>query len=88
MTLFNGLSQKPGPRPRLRARLLRARGERPRGRTAKQCHELASLHSITSSARASNIGGHVEAERLFRVEVDDQLEFGRSLNRSSEGLAP
>src|SRR5262249_4811559 len=40
------------------ARLLRARRERPRGyRAAKHRYELAPLHSITSSARASSVGG-------------------------------
>src|SRR5262249_39353673 len=39
-------------------RLLRARGERPRGRrAAEQRDELAPLHSITSSARASTLSG-------------------------------
>jgi hypothetical protein len=40
-----------------RATLLRARRERPRRRTADQRDELASLHSITPSARASSVGG-------------------------------
>ena len=42
-------------------RLLRPRRERPRGRAAEQRDELTSLHirnhSITSSARASSVGG-------------------------------
>src|SRR5215831_12801752 len=38
-------------------RLLRARRERPRGRAAEQRDEIAPLHSITSSARASSVGG-------------------------------
>src|SRR5438132_6046348 len=39
-------------------RLLRARRERPRSRrAAEQCDELAPPHSITSSARASSVGG-------------------------------
>src|SRR5262249_32131624 len=38
-------------------RLLRPRRERPRCRTAEQGHELAPLHSITSSARARSVGG-------------------------------
>src|SRR5262249_22661024 len=43
-----------------RERLLRARRERPRGRrTAEQGDELASLHSITSSARARKDSGIV-----------------------------
>ena len=38
--------------------LLRARRERPRRRTAEQRNELAAFHhSITSSARASTVGG-------------------------------
>ena len=43
--------------------------------------ELATLHSITSSARASNVGGTVDAERLGRLQVDDELELGRQLDR-------
>src|SRR5262249_58990107 len=38
-------------------RLLRARRERPRRRTAEQRDELAAFHSITSSARASTAAG-------------------------------
>src|SRR6516165_10805735 len=39
-------------------RLLRARSERPSNRSAaEQRYELASLHSITSSARAMSVGG-------------------------------
>src|SRR5215472_7675289 len=42
------------------ARLLRARRERPRSsRAAEQRHELATFHSITSSAMASTPGGIV-----------------------------
>src|SRR5215831_14177722 len=38
--------------------LLRVRRERPRGRrAAEQSDELAALHAITSSARASTVGG-------------------------------
>src|SRR5262249_4023140 len=37
--------------------LLRARRERPRGRTAHQRDELAPFHSITSSAMASSLSG-------------------------------
>jgi hypothetical protein len=36
-------------------RLLRARRERPRSRAAEQRDEVASLHSITSSASASSL---------------------------------
>ena len=39
------------------AGLLRARRERPRRRAAEQRDELASPHSITSSAIESSVGG-------------------------------
>src|SRR5262249_54069403 len=42
----------------LHRRLLGVRRERPRGcRAAEQRDELASSHSMTSSARASSVGG-------------------------------
>ena len=34
-------------------------------------------YSITSSARASSVGGTVEAERLGGLEVDDKFKLGR-----------
>src|SRR6516165_7977473 len=37
--------------------LLRTRRERPSGRAAEQRDELAAVHSITSSARASSVSG-------------------------------
>src|SRR5262245_62895719 len=40
-----------------RNRLLRPRRERPRGSAAEQRDEVAPPHSITSSARASSVGG-------------------------------
>src|SRR5262249_6408303 len=49
-----GVPQKPDHR---HCRLLRARGERPRGRAAKKRDELAPPHSITSSASASTLSG-------------------------------
>ena len=45
-------------------------------------------HSITSSARASSDGGIVEPERLGGLEVDDQIEFGRLLDRKVGGFRP
>ena len=42
---------------------------------------MTVAHSITSSARASSVGGTVEAERLGGLEVDDQLELGRLHDR-------
>src|SRR5262249_45754164 len=49
-----GVPQEPNHRHR---RLLRARRERPRRRAAEQRDEVASLHSINSSATASSVGG-------------------------------
>ena len=63
-------------------RLLRARGERPRCRSAAEKRdELAAFHSMTSSAIARSIGGIVKAERLGGLEVDHQLVLGRRLHR-------
>src|SRR5262249_26773956 len=45
-------------------RLLRARRERPSSRAAEQRDELAPFHSITSSARASSVGGTVRPSSL------------------------
>jgi hypothetical protein len=45
-------------------RLLRPRRQRPRRRTAEQGDELALIHSITSSARASSAGGTSKADDL------------------------
>ena len=57
--------------------LLRPRRERPRRRrAAEKRDELAPPHSITSSARASNVGWNFEAERLCGLEVYDQFELG------------
>ena len=44
------------------------------------------LHSITSSARASSVGGTVEAEHPGGLGVDDQLELGRLHDRQVGGL--
>ena len=68
-------------------RLLRARRERPRRRrAAEQRDELAASHSITSSARASRVGGDIEAERLRGLEVDHELEFRRLQDRQIGGF--
>jgi ABC transporter substrate binding protein len=49
-----GSSEPDAPHP---LGLLRERRERPQRRAAKQTDELAAPHSITSSARASSVGG-------------------------------
>ena len=48
--------------------------------------QQSRLYSITSSARASSVGGTVEAERLGGLEIDDQLVLGRRLHRQVGGL--
>src|SRR5262249_16150716 len=64
--------------------LLRARRERPcRRRAAEQCHELAPLHSITSSARASSVGGTsrpmiLAVCRLMTISKFDARKIGKS----------
>ena len=47
-------------------------------RTPQHVGELAPLHSITSSARASSVGAI--SKRLRSLEVDDQLELGGLLD--------
>src|SRR5262249_30873391 len=55
--------------------LLRARRERPRCRAAEQHDELATLHSITSSASASSVGGisRPSAFAVFRLMTNSNL---------------
>src|SRR5262245_8747391 len=56
--------------------LLRARRERPRSRcSAEQRDERASSHSITSSARASSVGGTSKPKALavFRLTTNSNL---------------
>ena len=70
-------------------RLLRARRERPRRRrAAEQRDELAPPHSITSSARASSIGGtsRPSALAVLRLITSSNL-VGCSTGRSA-GFAP
>src|SRR5262249_44914557 len=70
------------------ARLLRARRERPRGRAAEQRDERAPSHSITSSARASSVGGTSmpSARAVGRLMTKSNL-VGCTTGRSA-GLAP
>ena len=72
-------AEKPDHRHR---RLLRPRRERPRRRrAAEQRDELAPLHSITSSARASSVGGTSRPSALAVLRLIDQLVLGRRLHR-------
>src|SRR5436309_9417235 len=79
-------AEKPGHRHR---RLLRARRERPRRRcAANECDELAALHSITSSARASSIAGtsRPSAPAVLRLMTISNL-VGACTGRSA-GFSP
>src|SRR5262249_23863821 len=60
---------------------LRTRSERPCRCAAKQCDEIASPHSITSSAVASSSGGDVKAECRCSIEVDYKFKLGRQHDR-------
>src|SRR5262249_44552093 len=68
---------------------LRARRERPRGcRAAEQCDELAPLHSITSSARASSDDGTVRLSILaVSALMTSSILLACTTGRSA-GLAP
>src|SRR5262245_11907887 len=68
-------------------RLLRARRERPcRNRAAKQRHELASFHSITSWARSSTDVGSSIPSVLALLRLTTTSNFtARSIGRSAGG---
>jgi hypothetical protein len=42
----------------------------------EQRYEVAAFHSITSSARASSVGGTSRPSGLAVAKVEDQLDFG------------
>src|SRR5215472_11394782 len=69
--------------------LLRARSERPRRRrTAEQRDELASLHSITSSARASSVGGTSRPRALAALRLITNSYLLGACTGRSVGLSP
>src|SRR5215831_10396587 len=69
--------------------LLRPRRERPRsGRAAEQRDELAAPHSITSSARASSVGGTSKAELTAPQTESPQIGQPRWIRRHPEGRPP
>src|SRR5262249_16787633 len=70
-------------------RLLRPRRERPRcRRTAEQRDEIATSHSITSSARASSVGGTSRPSALAVLRLIASSNLVGSSTGRSEGLAP
>src|SRR5262245_21825116 len=70
-------------------RLLRARSERPRsGRTAEQRDESAALHSITSSARASTVGGMSRPRALAVLRLMTVSYLVGACTGRSAGFSP
>jgi hypothetical protein len=70
-------------------RLLRARRKRPRRcRTAEQPDELAPLHSITPSARASSVGGNSRPSALAVLRLMHRENCVASSTGRSAGRAP
>ena len=49
---------------------------------------MTSFHSITSLARASDFRRHGEAECPCRFKIDDEIEFGRLLDREVGRFRP
>src|SRR5262249_28659299 len=71
------------------ALLLRARRERPGGDTGEQCDELAPPHhSITSSARASSVGGTSRPRALAVFRLRTSSIFTACSTGRSAGLVP
>src|SRR5262249_30169205 len=68
---------------------LRARRERPRRYCADERHELAAAaHSITSSARASNVGGTIKPSALAVLRLIVSSYLVGCWTGSSATLAP
>src|SRR5262245_10782175 len=69
-------------------RLLRARRERPCRRAPKRRDERAAIHSITSSARASSIGGTTRPMALAAVTLMTRSNLVGCSTGMSPGFAP
>src|SRR5262245_12497514 len=73
-------------------RLLRARRERPRSRAAEERDELAALdlraHSITSSARASSVGGTSRPSALAVLRLITNSYLVGACTGRSAGFSP
>src|SRR5262249_21344926 len=85
-----GLGRPVSDKPNHRHRpLLRTRRERPRcGRAAEECDELATVHSITSSARASSVSGTVRPRAFAVCELITSSNLFGVCTGSSPGLVP
>src|SRR5262249_20597270 len=68
--------------------LLRARRERPRRSAAEKRHELAALHSITSSARWMNGPGIARPSAFAVLRLRTSWNLAESCTGSSPGLPP
>src|SRR5262245_17533362 len=69
--------------------LLRARRKRPRGsRAAEKRDEFPSLHSITSSARASSVGGTVRPSALAVLRLMTNSYLVGACTGRSAGFSP
>ena len=79
---------RPGTRWSAAARLLRTRRKRPRQRAAEQRDELASFHSMTSSARANSVGGMVRPRAVAVLRLMTSSIFIGCSTGSSAGSAP
>src|SRR5262249_7288808 len=77
--------QKPNHRHRA---LLRTRRERPSRHATEQTDELASLHSMTSSARASSVAGTSRPSALAVVRLMTRSNLVGCSTGMSAGLAP
>src|SRR5262249_51709395 len=70
-------------------RLLRARRERPRGcRAAESQDELAPVHAITSSARASSVSGTVSPSPLAVLRLSTSSYLVGACTGRSAGFSP
>ena len=69
-------------------RVLRERCERPRGRAAEQRDELATLLSITSSARASSLSGTVRPSAFAVLALMANSNFTVCWTGKSAGFSP
>src|SRR5262249_44941919 len=70
-------------------RLLGVRRERPRNRRpAEQRYERAALHSITSSARASNVGGTSRPRALAVLRLITSSYLVGACTGRSAGFSP
>src|SRR5262245_47583536 len=69
--------------------LLRARRERPRRRrAAEKRDEFAPSHSITSSARASSVGGKVRPRSFAILRLSTNSNLTGAWTGSSPGFSP